>query len=394
MAAENRWFFIKLAFLSKLFMKQILIALVLLVSIDAVAQKTTFSITGTLNNITDPIKKVILSYRSNGQRKVDSVEVKNGQYSFTGSVTEPTRASLQAKYAPAADGKPKMLNGRRDVASFFIEPSKIKVTSTDSFSNVKISGSAAQKAYDGLEASLKPANEKMSAFMKKYSAATSEEKKTLEPEYEVIDKEIKQVYKEYAVKNRKSPVALYAITQYAGYDINAAEVEPLFNALPAATKARPSAVEFADRLAIAKKLVIGQPAMDFTQTDTAGNPVALSSLRGKVLLVDFWASWCGPCRRDNPNVVRVFNQYKDKGFDVLGVSLDQPGAKEKWIKAIHDDKLTWTHVSDLKFWDNDVAKLYGVRAIPFNLLLDKNGNIIGRNLHGEELEKKLTEVFQ
>ena len=111
-------------------------------------------------------------------------------------------------------------------------------------------------------------------------------------------------------------------------------------------------------------------------------------------MVDFWASWCGPCRAENPNVVKAYNQFKDKGFTVLGVSLDQPNAKDKWMKAIHDDQLTWTQVSDLKYWKNEVAVLYGIQAIPQNFLIDPNGKIIGKNLRGEELVKKLQSVLQ
>ena len=117
----------------------------------------------------------------------------------------------------------------------------------------------------------------------------------------------------------------------------------------------------------------------------------------KYVLVDFWASWCGPCRVENPNVVKVFNQYKDKGFTVLGVSLDREGAKDKWMKAIHDDNLTWTHVSDLKFWNNAVAQQYGIKAIPMNLLIDPQGKIIAKNIRGEELgqvvEKAVTKTL-
>jgi peroxiredoxin len=119
----------------------------------------------------------------------------------------------------------------------------------------------------------------------------------------------------------------------------------------------------------------------------------LSSFRGKYLLIDFWASWCGPCRQENPTVVKAFNQFNQKGFTILGVSLDQPGAKSKWMDAIHKDGLTWTQVSDLKFWDNAAAKLYGVRGIPQNYLLDPTGKIIAKNLRGEALMKKLAEIF-
>jgi peroxiredoxin len=134
--------------------------------------------------------------------------------------------------------------------------------------------------------------------------------------------------------------------------------------------------------------------MEFTQNDTLGKPVSLSDFKGKYVLIDFWASWCGPCRAENPNVVKAYNNYKDKDFTVLGVSLDQPGKQEAWLNAIHKDSLTWTHVSDLKFWDNAVAQLYGIRAIPQNLLLDPSGKIIAKNIRGEELKKKLEEVMK
>ena len=133
--------------------------------------------------------------------------------------------------------------------------------------------------------------------------------------------------------------------------------------------------------------------MDFTQADTSGNLVSLSSFRGKYVLVDFWASWCGPCRNENPNVVENFNQFQNKNFTVLGVSLDRPGQKDKWLEAIHHDGLTWTHISDLQFWNNAVAKLYHISSIPQNLLVDPQGKIIGKNLRGPDLKAKLCEIF-
>ncbi|MTB51780.1 redoxin domain-containing protein [Lewinella sp. W8] len=140
-----------------------------------------------------------------------------------------------------------------------------------------------------------------------------------------------------------------------------------------------------------RTFAIGAVAPTFAGESPEGDQIALDDLRGKVVLIDFWASWCGPCRRENPNVVRLYNQYKDKGFEILGVSLDR--TKDRWVKAIEDDKLTWLHISDLKGWQSKYAKQYGVSSIPQTVLLDEEGKILARNLRGKALEDKLAEIF-
>jgi peroxiredoxin len=215
--------------------------------------------------------------------------------------------------------------------------------------------------------------------------------KKVETTYDSIQKAQSAFTKDYILKNGKSVVAAYLAISNA-YAYSYEDLQAINKAFDPSIANSAYVKKLAEREATLAKIQIGQQAPDFTMNDTTGKPVSLSSFKGQVVLIDFWASWCGPCRAENPNVVAAFKKYGPKGFTVFGVSLDTDRAK--WIEAVNKDGLTWTHVSDLVGWDNAAAKQYGVMSIPASYLLDKDGKIIASGLRGEELTKKLDEVVK
>jgi len=367
----------------------------------AQTRESAFTLSGNLGKVQDPVKKVMLVYFVDGKRVNDSSDLQNGTFNFKGKIVEPTRANLRL-IVDSAEAANKGIQRRpsmpRDFLTVYLDKGKMEIVTVDSFSNSKMKGSAVHNEFELINAKLKPYNDEYSKMSKEYAALSrandSEGMNKLAKKFDALDSQMREINRQYVVENPNSPFAIFALQEYAGYDIDAAAIEPLFQSLPATVQQSPSGKALADKIALAKKTGIGMYAMDFTQNDTAGVPVKLSSFKGRYVLVDFWASWCGPCRAENPNVVQAFHKYKDKGFTVLGVSLDRPGQKEKWLKAIHDDQLTWTQVSDLNFWDNAVAKQYGIEAIPQNYLLDPSGKIVAKGVRGEELEKKLGEIYK
>ncbi|HVI47569.1 MAG TPA: TlpA disulfide reductase family protein [Chitinophaga sp.] len=349
-----------------------------------------FTIQGTVSEQQKPAT-VYLRMRKGGETVLDSAQLSNGKFTITGNVEEPSLVSLML----VQKSKEKLMSMGRDMLALYVDNGTITVTTTDSISKATVTGSKANDDYMKLQEQLKDVNAQAAALQKKYRemAKNKDEEglKKLETAYDALDAEEKKIEREFLLQNTSSPIAMYVLNQVAGYDIKPNEILPLYKKLSKAARNSPSGKDLGKRLESAKKTAVGESALEFSQADSSGANISLASFRGKYVLVDFWASWCGPCRAENPNVVKAYDKFKSKGFEILGVSLDDK--KEKWLAAITADKLTWTHVSDLKGWKNTVAELYGVRAIPQNVLIDPKGKIIAKNLRGEELEKKLAEVL-
>lgn len=351
-------------------------------------EKGKFNITGKIEGFRET-KRIYLGYSKDGKNIIDSCPVRNNTYHFTGTIDE---VHIGIVADTPLNGGPLYPDNACEIV---MTPETFTITHIDSFSNGVGTGSKLNAEFSAQRQTI---HRMMAPFLLQYYSAKAAGnlalvdtiEKRMDSVYEVAREHI---YGNYVRQHPRSPLALTMLERYAGAVIDPDKLLPLFESLNETAKTSGEGKAFKARIEAVNKTAIGKEAIDFTQSDTAGRPVKLSSFRGKYVLLDFWASWCHPCREENPNVVKAYAKYHPKGLDILSVSLDKEGDKDKWLKAIHDDKLTWTHVSDLKFWSNEVAKTYGIMGIPQNYLIDPQGKIVAKNLRGEELEKKLQELL-
>jgi thiol-disulfide isomerase/thioredoxin len=343
-----------------------------------------FSVKGTIKNYTGAALQ-LSEISATGLRLIDSAKVdEKGNFEFKNSVSQPTFAII----------------GFSNTAIVLLLDSGLKTTLSIDAKTPEAYGVSGSLENEQLRQIILMNNKylmQVSALEKKYTEAaqqktmTTEMENQIKAEYQTLmdARTIELKEKTLSIENGLVP---YFVTNFlmpeADFEFFNKVDEKFYSRYPNSKYAQ----DLHARVTKLKGTAHGQTVSDIVLQDPYGKTIALSSLRGKYVLIDFWASWCGPCRRENPNVVKMYQKYKDKGFDIYSVSLDDN--KDAWIKAINTDQLLWSnHVSDLKKWNSSVVPQFNIESIPFTMLIDAEGKIIGKNLRGEALEQKLKSIF-
>ena len=356
------------------------------------APKDRFTIEGTIAGGAGEVVKMIEFTLEDAVTVDSAILAEDGSFSITSSNTEPTVYMLSLSNA----GLIPVLVENGDVV-------KINTTAEQYINDAKVEGSTATtelieyfKQFNSFQERVAALNEELMPFAE---APDFEQKRAeAQEKYKTYEASQKKYVKGFIDGNKNGVVPVFASLYAANFISPESDFDWFFSLLNRFKEENPSSkytawfTKFVEPYTNLTALQPGKMAPDFKLPTPDGDTVALSDYRGKYVLVDFWASWCGPCRQENPNIVRMYNRFKGKNFEILGVSLDKERAG--WVKAIADDQLTWKQVSDLKFWDSIVTGLYAIQSIPATLLVDPDGKIIARNLRGPELEEKIASLLE
>jgi peroxiredoxin len=373
-------------------MKKALILALLLTGLVAFSQSKpkeqgfTTKVKGSIANFDG--RRIYLHHKWDEKNFTDSTTVKAGQFAFNVKSPEPNMYWIS--YSPDINAQPNLI--------FFVdqEPTSALIK-PDSLPYSSVTGGQAQRDYLDYRAMINSFVEVQQKMQADYNSAAQRgdaaTQEAIRAEYQNLNAQYLAGIKNFIKTHPKSPVSGYVIhNDLNNPAIPVAEVEEALSYIDKSMAGTKFVKLATKRVNDIRGTTVGYKATDFSQNSTDGKPVKLSDFRGKYVLLDFWASWCRPCRMENPNVVAAYNRFKDKGFTVLGVSLDSN--REPWLAAIKQDQLTWTHVSDLKGWGNEVGRIYGVQGIPQNFLIDREGKIVAKDLRGPALDEKLAEVLE
>lgn len=368
------------------------LALLLTLSVSAGIAQDKFEINGKLTQAGKD-KKVILSYvNTEGKSVKDSALLKNGTFSISGTTAFGNKAYLSLEAVKKDTAKRRE---QPDYQQFYLEKGKYSVKGTDSMATASISGTKVQADYSEYMTQMGTMPAKFRAisyaFMKARSAKDSTEMKSLQDQAKPLYAKMEATLDSFIFNHPDSYVTVDLVANEKSAVIDPATFDRYYKPLSSRVLAGFSGQKLTAKYDKAKQLAIGK-AVDFTQTDDKGQEFKLSSLRGKYVLVDFWASWCVPCRAENPNLLKAYNKFKDKNFEIVGISLDE--TRNAWLGAVKHDGMPWIQVSDLKGFKSDVAVKYGISAIPQNFLLNPEGVVIAKNLRGEDVDKKIAEFIK